>query len=124
MDAKDAVAELLKVSEDIRAAVVFEGGGDTLRVLGSSLLDDQAQDLAARGESMLAHAGRLRDSAELRQLEAVTPEGAVYLVRDGERAVIAVASQDALVGLVQHDLRSLLGGLAKPRRRAKAHAAT
>ena len=124
MDAKDALGELQRVSEDIRAAVVFERGGDALRVLGSTVLDDEARELAARGESMLAHAGRLRDSAEVRQLEAVTPEGAVFLVGEGERAVIAVAAPDALVGLVQHDLRNLLGDLAKPRRRAKAHAAT
>ena len=124
MDAKDALGELLSVSEDIRAAVVFESGGDSLRVLGATLLDDEAGELAARGDSMFAHAGRLRDSAVVRQLEAVTPEGAVFLVGDGERAVIAVAAPDALVGLVQHDLRSLLGNLAKPRRRAKAHAAT
>ena len=124
MDAKDALGELLTVSEDIRAAVVFERGGDTPRVLGSTVLDDEARELAVRGDSMLVHAGRLRDSAEVRQLEALTPEGAVFLVRDGERAVIALAAPDALVGLVQHDLRSLIGDLAKPRRKAKAHAAT
>ena len=123
MDASEALERLLEVSEDIRAAVVFERGG-TLRVLGSTLLDEDANGLAALGDGMLAYADTLRDSAEVRQLEAVTPEGAVYLVRDGERAVLAIAAPDSLVGLVQHDLRTLLAGLSRPRRKTKAHAAT
>jgi hypothetical protein len=124
MDAHEALDRLLRVSEDIRAAVVFERGGDTPRVVGSTLLDEDAGELAARGDSMLARTGRLRDSAEVRRLEAVAPDGAVYIVRDGERAVIAIAAPGALVGLVQHDLRSLLSELSRPRRKAKAHAAT
>jgi hypothetical protein len=124
MDAHEALDRLLRVSDDIRAAVVFERGGDTPRVLGSTLLDEDAGELAALGHAMLARAGRLRDSAEVRRLEAVTPDGAVYVVRDDKRAVIAIAAPGALAGLVQHDLRSLLSELSKPRRKAKAHAAT
>jgi predicted regulator of Ras-like GTPase activity (Roadblock/LC7/MglB family) len=124
MDANEALDQLLRVSEDLRAAVIFEREG-TLRVLGSAtLLEEDARELAARGRTMLAYADRLRDSAEVRQLEAVTPEGAVYVVRDGDRAVLAIAGPDALAGLVQHDLRSLLGSLSRRRRKAKAHAAT
>jgi hypothetical protein len=112
---------------------VFELG--TLRVLGSraaarsaarahaaTLPDEEARELAALGDAMLAYADTLRDSAEVRQLEAVTPEGGVYLARDGGRAVLAAAAPGALVGLVQHDLRTLLRDLARPRRRAKANA--
>jgi hypothetical protein len=76
------------------------------------------------GEALLAYADKLRDSAEVRQLEAVTSDGAVYLVRDGKRAVLAIAAPGALVGLVQHDLRTLLGSLSRPRRKAKVHAGT
>ena len=86
--------------------------------------DEEARELATLGEALLAYADKLRDSAEVRQLEAVTPDGAVYLVRDGKRAVLAIAAPGALVGLVQHDLRTLLGSLSRPRRKAKAHAGT
>ena len=123
MDANEALERLLRVSEDIRAALVFERGG-TLRVLGSTPLDDDAQQLATLGAAMLRHADGLRDSAEVRQLEAVTPGGAVYLVRDGDRAVVAIAAPGALVGLVQHDLRTVLGSLSRPRRTARAHASS
>jgi predicted regulator of Ras-like GTPase activity (Roadblock/LC7/MglB family) len=119
MDANEALARLLQVSEDIRSAVVFERGGEPL---GATVDEEDARELGALGEAMLAYAETLRDSAEVRQLEAVTAEGAVYVVTDGERAVLAVTGPGSLPGLVQHDVRSVLGSLSR-RRRAKAHAA-
>ncbi len=121
MDANEALERLLRVSEDIRAAVVFESRGEPI---AATVQDEEARELATLGEALLAYADKLRDSAEVRQLEAVTPDGAVYLVRDGKRAVLAIAAPGALVGLVQHDLRTLLGSLSRPRRKAKAHAGT
>jgi hypothetical protein len=132
MDANESLERLLQVSEDIRAAVVFERG--TLRVLGSraardasrtaTMLDEDARELAELGDAMLAYADTLRDGPAVRQLEALTPDGGVYVVRNGERAVVAIAAPGSLVGLVQHDLRSLLSSFASPRRKAKASAAT
>jgi predicted regulator of Ras-like GTPase activity (Roadblock/LC7/MglB family) len=121
VDANEALERLLRVSEDIRAAVVFDSGGEPI---AATVHDEEARELATLGEALLAYADKLRDSAEVRQLEAVTPDGAVYLVRDGKRAVLAIAAPGALVGLVQHDLRTLLGSLSRPRRKAKAHAGT
>jgi predicted regulator of Ras-like GTPase activity (Roadblock/LC7/MglB family) len=119
MDANEALEQLTRVSEEVRAAVVFERGGEPI---ASTLPDDDARELAALGDAMLAYAATLRDGAAVRRLEAVTPEGGVYLLREGDRAVIATAVPGALVGLVQHDLRTLLASLARPRRRAKAGA--
>jgi predicted regulator of Ras-like GTPase activity (Roadblock/LC7/MglB family) len=121
VDANEALERLLRVSEDIRAAVVFGSGGEPI---AATVQDEEARALATLGKALLAYADKLRDSAEVRQLEAVTPDGAVYLVRDGKRAVLAIAASGALVGLVQHDLRTLLGSLSRPRRKAKAHAGT
>jgi predicted regulator of Ras-like GTPase activity (Roadblock/LC7/MglB family) len=121
MDANEALERLLRVSEDIRTAIVFEPGGEPI---AATVQDDDARELATLGDELLAYADKLRDSAEVRQLEAVTPDGAVYLVRDGKRAVLATAAPGALVGLVQHDLRTLLSGLSRPRRKAKARAGT
>jgi hypothetical protein len=121
MDANEALARLLEVSEDISAAVVFERGGE---LLAATVDEDDAQHVAALGDAMLAYADTLRDAPAVRQLDTVTPEGGVYVVRDGERAVLALGRRGAVVGLVQHDLRTLLGGLSRPRRRAKAGAAS
>jgi predicted regulator of Ras-like GTPase activity (Roadblock/LC7/MglB family) len=121
MDANDALEQLTQVSEEVRAVVVFERGGEPI---AATLPDDDARELAALGDAMLAYAATLREGAAVRRLEAVTPEGGVYLLSEGDRAVIATAVPGALVGLVQHDLRTLLASLARPRRRAKAGAAS
>ena len=109
--------ELLRVSDEIRAAVIFERGGDPL---ASNLEDDDARELAGLGDAMLAYAGTLRDGAEVRQVRAVTPDGEVYVARRGERAIVAKAVAGALPGLVQHDLRTALAGAR--RRKAVASA--
>jgi hypothetical protein len=123
MDANDALARLTEVSDDVSAAVVFQRGG-TLRVLGSTVPDEDAGELAALGDAMLAHAEALRRGSQVRQLEAKTPEGGVYVVRKDERAVVATAGRDALSGLVQHDLRTVLADLAKRSRTVKKSAAS
>jgi predicted regulator of Ras-like GTPase activity (Roadblock/LC7/MglB family) len=119
MDANDALEELLRVSDEVRAAVVFERRGE---IIASNLPDEEAQEVAHLGDAMLAYAATLREAAEVRQLEAVTTDGDVYVVRQGERAVIAIATPGSLAGLVQHDLRTLLSSLSRRRRRAVTHA--
>jgi predicted regulator of Ras-like GTPase activity (Roadblock/LC7/MglB family) len=121
MDANEALMELLRVSEDIRAAVVFERGGEPI---AATMLDEDARELSSLGDAMLAYADSLRDAPAVRQLEALTPDGGVYVVRSGERAVAAIAAPGSVVGLVQHDLRTLLGNLARPRRKVKTSAAS
>jgi predicted regulator of Ras-like GTPase activity (Roadblock/LC7/MglB family) len=105
--------ELLRVSDEVRAAVIFERGGDPL---ASNLGDDDARELTALGDAMLAYAGTLRDAAEVRQIRAVTQDGEVYVTRRGERAVVAIAIPGALPGLVQHDLRTALAGDTRRRK--------
>src|SRR5687767_3068280 len=95
MDADEALEELLRVSEDLRAAVVFDRGGEPI---AATMLDEDARELAALGDAMLAFADSLRDAPAVRQLEALTPDGGVYVVRNGERAVVAIAAPGSLVG--------------------------
>ncbi len=120
MDANDALEELLRVSDEVRAAVIFERGGHPI---ASNLPDDEAQEIAGLGDAMVAYAASLREAAEVRQLQAVTTDGDVYVVRQGERAVVAIATPRSLAGLVQHDLRTLLSRRRSARRRrALTHA--
>ena len=119
MAANDALDELLRVSDEVRAAVVFEPGGEPV---ASTLPEDDAREIAGLGDAMLAYAATLREAADVRQLGAVTPEGDVYVTRHGERAVVAIAEPGSLAGLVQHDLRTLLDGLVRRRRSSVAHA--
>jgi predicted regulator of Ras-like GTPase activity (Roadblock/LC7/MglB family) len=119
MDAKDALERLTLVSDDVRAAVVFERGGTPI---GATVPDEDARQLAALGDAMLAYADALRSGAAVRQLQAMTPAGGVYVVRRDERAVVATAEPDALSGLIQHDLRTVLTDLAKRSRTGKKRA--
>jgi hypothetical protein len=119
MDAQEALDRLLVVSDEVRAAVVFEPGGDQL---ASNLPEDEASEIAGLADSMLAYGETLRTDVAVRQLQAVTPDGDVYLARRGPRAVVAIAVAGSLAGLVQHDLRTLLGSVAAGRRKATVNA--
>jgi predicted regulator of Ras-like GTPase activity (Roadblock/LC7/MglB family) len=119
MDANDALGQLLEVSDEVRAAVVSEGG----EAIASTLSDDEASEVVAGlGDAMLAYAGALRTATGVNQLHAVTPEGDVYVLRQADRAVVAIATPGSLAGLVQHDLRTLLGSLSRRRGGAIVHA--
>jgi hypothetical protein len=118
MDSDAALAQLLEVSDDVRAAVLFERG----ELLASNLSEDEAAEIAGLADAMLAYAGTLRKETEVEQLEAVTPDGDVYVVRQGERGVVAIAAPGSLAGVVQHDLRTLLGRLSQRSQKAVARA--
>jgi hypothetical protein len=118
MDANGALARLLEVSDEIRAAVVFERG----EAIASTLPDDEAAAIAQLADAMLAYASTFRKQAAVTQLRAVTLEGDVYVLRRGEQGVVAVALPESLAGLVQHDLRTVLASLPRARRKAVATA--
>ncbi|HET8873370.1 MAG TPA: hypothetical protein VFM83_06750 [Gaiellaceae bacterium] len=107
MDADPAFEELLRVSEDVRAVVVFERGGE---VSASSLPQDEAAEVAGIAEAMLAYADQLRPNRTAKRLEAFTREADVYVVTSGERVTVAIAEPGSTAALVQHDLRTLLVG--------------
>jgi hypothetical protein len=107
MDADPAVEELLRVSEDVRAVVVFERGGE---VITSSLPEDDASEVAGIADAMLAYADRLRPDRTTVRLEASTHEADVYVATSGERVTVAIAEPGSTSPLVQHDLRTLLAG--------------
>lgn len=107
MDADRALEELLRVSEDVRAVVVFERGGE---VATSSLPEDEAAEVAGIADAMLAYADRLRPDRTANRLEAFTREADVYVVTRGERVTVAIAEPGSTPALVQHDLRTLLAG--------------
>ena len=119
MDANDALEHLLEVSDEVRAAVVSEGG----EAIASTLPDDESSAVVAGlGDAMLAYAGALRTTTGVKQLHAVTPDGDVYVLRQADRAVVAIATPGSLAGLVQHDLRTLLGSLSRRKGGAVVHA--
>ena len=123
MDATQALADLTEISSQVEAAVLFDEAG---AVAGSTLPDEQASRLAAFAAELLARASTLgQDGAEVSQVEASTPEGSLFVVREGARRIAATTGPDPTIGLVFYDLKSCLQGVADPpkrRRRAKKEA--
>lgn len=121
MDAAQALADLTEISSQVEAAVLFD---DTGEVVGSTLLGDRdAAALARAAGELLARATELGDGSEVTQVEASTPGGSVFVVRDGSRRIVATTAADPTTGLVFYDLKSCLRDSApeeKPRRRRTA----
>jgi len=118
MDATQALADLTEISSQIEAAVLFDESGG---VAGSTLSEDGARRLAEAAGELLTRAGSVGDGGEVTQVEASTPEGSVFVVRDGARRIAATTGPDPTIGLVFYDLKSCLRGAAEPpkRRRTK-----
>jgi predicted regulator of Ras-like GTPase activity (Roadblock/LC7/MglB family) len=126
VDAARALQELTEISSQIEAAVLLESDGS---VLASTLADDAASNRLADAARAIVDAARSlpHESGDgpVVQLEAVTLEGSVFVVRDEERAVAAVTTPEPTAGLVFFDLKSCLRAAAaeegdgKPRPKAK-----
>ena len=110
MEPAAALADLIEISSQIEAAVLFREGGD----VEASTLENAsaAAELARAGDELLASAARLRSTdAEVTQLEAATDAGSVFVVRDGTTCIAATTAGNPTVGLVFYDLKSVLRGV-------------
>jgi predicted regulator of Ras-like GTPase activity (Roadblock/LC7/MglB family) len=110
VDATQAIADLTEISPQVRQVVAVAAGG---AVTGSNLAD------TARADRFAAAARRLLDTAEelrpgVAQLEAATPAGSVFVVRDGERLIAATTTPEPTVGLVFYDLKTCLRSIDEP----------
>jgi predicted regulator of Ras-like GTPase activity (Roadblock/LC7/MglB family) len=107
MDAEQALADLMEISSQVEAAVIFDASGN---VAGSTLADGaRADELARRADELLQRAASLRGAdAAPTQLEVATNEGSVFVVRDADVRIAATTSPQPTVGLVFYDLKSAL----------------
>jgi predicted regulator of Ras-like GTPase activity (Roadblock/LC7/MglB family) len=115
MDAAQALSELTALSAQITSAIVLDGDG---LPVASTLDEERARRIGQTVQELLAAAGRAGDGRQVAQLQVATPEGSVFLVREGERAIAATTRPEPAVGLVFYDLKSCLRGIddqAKPR---------
>jgi predicted regulator of Ras-like GTPase activity (Roadblock/LC7/MglB family) len=121
MDGTQAIADLTEISSQIESVVLLDGKG---AVAGSTFADDAAATrFAQASKALLDAAEALREAGEpLTQLEAETPEGSVFVLREGDRLIAATTVPDPTVGLVFYDLKSALRAAedAKPKRKPRA----
>ena len=108
MDAGQALADLTEISSQIEAAVLAGADGS---VAASTFADEErGRAVAAAARELLQAAEEARsDGADrLVQLQAATPEGSIFVVRDDKHVVAAVTGAEPTVGLVFYDLKTCL----------------
>jgi predicted regulator of Ras-like GTPase activity (Roadblock/LC7/MglB family) len=112
MDPAQALADLTEISSQIEVAVVFDRDGN---VVASTLDDSERSGKLVRSALDLltaAEAVRSAEPAGLAQLDATTPDGSVFVVRDDDRVAAATTGPEPTVGLVFYDLKSCLRSIA------------
>ena len=109
----EALADLVDLSMQVRAAVIAERDGE---VLASTLEDEgRAQELADAARAALDAAGRLRahGDAQVRALEAAVPGGSLFVASGDGVLLAATTAPDEPAGLVLYDLRATLRRLGE-----------
>ena len=108
MEAAQALADLTEISSQIEAAVLAAEDGT---VVGSTFLDTAAGERFAEAAAELLRSAvepKREGLQELVQIQAVTPQGSVFVVRDGGHFVAAITGREPTVGLVFYDLKTCL----------------
>ena len=106
MDAGPALEELSALSSQVVEAVVVEADGS---VAAPSAIDTaRARALGAAGLRLLTDAGSLRSGPAAERVEVSLRHGAIYVLREGGRTVVATTGPGSVSGLVLYDLRTVL----------------
>jgi len=128
MDAAQALADLTEISAQIEAAVL--AGTDGSVVASTFEQEGRGEELARAAVELVAAAGEARGNSgapELVQIQAATPRGSLFVVRDEGHVVAAVTGSKPTVGLVFYDLKTCLRMLEreaeKPEKETKAEKA-
>jgi predicted regulator of Ras-like GTPase activity (Roadblock/LC7/MglB family) len=109
MDAAQALADLTEISAQIEAAVL--AGADGSVVASTFSQEGRGEELARAAVELVAAAGEARGNSgapELVQIQAATPRGSLFVVRDGGHVVAALTGSKPTVGLVFYDLKTCL----------------
>jgi hypothetical protein len=113
MDTKQALDELMEISSQIQAAVIFDGE----RVADSTLADEGRAGEIARAAAKLLEAGLKvrgdKEGKELVQIQATTRDGCVFVVRERGRSIAATTLRDPVPGLVFYDLKTCLRNMGE-----------
>jgi predicted regulator of Ras-like GTPase activity (Roadblock/LC7/MglB family) len=108
MEAAQALADLTEISSQIEAAVLADTDG---AVVASTFGEDEKGAAFAATAAELVRTAEDSDelsSKELVQVQAASPQGCVFVVRDERHLVAAVTGAQPTVGLVFYDLKTCL----------------
>jgi predicted regulator of Ras-like GTPase activity (Roadblock/LC7/MglB family) len=120
VDAAQALADLTEISSQIEAAVLARADGS---VVASTFRDtERGKDLANAAVELVSSAsgtGGDGPNQELVQIQAATPRGSVFVVRDAGNVVAAITGSKPTVGLVFYDLKTCLRMLETESKKAQ-----
>ena len=123
VDVQEALADLTSISSQLETAVISTASGD---VLASTISEqERSRRIVATAQELLAAASQARPSLgtdAVTQVEAATPAGSVFVVRDERRSIVATTTPEPTTGLVLYDLRSCLRSLAESDEASRAEA--
>jgi predicted regulator of Ras-like GTPase activity (Roadblock/LC7/MglB family) len=130
MDAAQALADLTEISAQIEAAVLAGTDGSVLATTFAE--PSRGDELAKAAVELVTAAAQAPDGGQdLVQLQAATPRGSVFVVRDPNHVVAAITAPKPTVGLIFYDLKTCLRmlereevGAAKAEAPANAEKAT
>ena len=120
MDAAQALADLTEISAQIEAAVLAEADGSV--VASTFRQEGRGEELARAAVDLVSAAGEARGNSgtpELVQIQAATPRGSLFVVRDESHMVAAVTGTKPTVGLVFYDLKTCLRMLEREEAKAE-----
>ena len=107
MDAAQALADLTEISAQIEAAVLAGTDGSVLATTFAE--PSRGDELAKAAVELVTAAGEAPDGGqELIQIQAATPRGSVFVVRDPNHVVGAITAPKPTVGLIFYDLKTCL----------------
>jgi predicted regulator of Ras-like GTPase activity (Roadblock/LC7/MglB family) len=108
VDPAQALADLTEISAQIEAAVLADANGG---VLAATFAEEEKGERLARAAFGLVEAAERahgETKERLVQIEAATPDGSLFVVRDDVRLAAAVTGADPTSGLVFYDLKTCL----------------
>jgi hypothetical protein len=112
MDAEGALADLVEISPQVEAALLFEAGGPVLGAVGVPA--SRETQLVGAVRELVQAAGESRSGTGwVTQVHASLGASDVFVVggASGERGIVAVAAGRPAPGLVFHDLKRCLAVL-------------
>ena len=112
MDAAQALADLTEISAQVDGAVLADSSGSL--VASTFTQEERGKELARAAADLLAAASESgAEGQELVQIQAATPRGSIFVVRDENHVVAALTGSRPTVGLVFYDLKTCLRMLAR-----------
>jgi hypothetical protein len=109
MTPEQALADLVEISSQVRAAVLVSAAGEV------EAATDGGEALAGAARQLLDAAAAVRPAGAdqpVTQLEAATRGGSVFVVSTGGRTIAAATAPSPTVGLVFYDLKTCLRSLS------------